>query len=88
MKAVLVMVVVLAMGTTTAASAQEYQWECTCTGVCDDGELSVTVEVCADEDDIAEAVSDGAASCARELDDECEAIGACHCTCNTTGDEC
>ena len=54
----------------------------------DEGELSVTVEVCADEDDIAEAVSDGAASCARELDDECEAIGACHCTCNTTGDEC
>ena len=88
MKAVLALVAVFAAGSTTTAFAEEYQWECTCTGACDDGELAVTVEVCADEGDVAEAVSDGAASCARELDGQCETVGACGCTCNTTGEEC
>ncbi|MBI5499877.1 MAG: hypothetical protein HY907_06515 [Deltaproteobacteria bacterium] len=92
MKAILALAAMFVMGTTSMAFADEDdlddEWECTCTGTCDDLELSVTVEVCADDDDIAEAVSDGASSCARELDGQCESNAECECTCHTTGGDC
>ncbi|MBI5489243.1 MAG: hypothetical protein HY905_18045 [Deltaproteobacteria bacterium] len=93
MRAVLAIVAAVAMGAAPAAWAgdeddSDDEWECTCTGACDDHELSVTVDVCADDDDISEAVSDGANSCARELDGQCEAVGRCECTCHVTGEDC
>ena len=92
MRAALAIVAALVMGAAPAAFADDDnlddEWECTCTGTCDGLELSVTVDVCADDDDVSEAVSDGANSCARELDGQCEAVGRCECTCHTTGEDC
>ena len=84
----------IAMFLTPAAFAgdpdtDDDEWECTCTATCDAGQQSVTVTVCADDDAAAEAVSDGANSCARALGGgQCTTLGHCACTCNPTGNDC
>jgi hypothetical protein len=66
----------------------DHQWMCTCTASCDSGEQAVTVDVCADEGNSAEAAANGANSCARELEGQCGSHGACRCECHDTGNGC
>jgi hypothetical protein len=93
MKAIAGLVAALVLAFAGAAWAgdpdtDDDEWECTCTATCDGHDASTTVDVCADDDALAEAVSDGANSCARALAGQCTALGHCACTCHTTGDDC
>jgi hypothetical protein len=93
MKAFFGPTVALVLATTSVALAgdedtQDDAWTCTCTATCDGNETTISIDVCADDDAVAEAVSDAATSCARQLDGRCEALGTCHCHCNVTGDDC
>ena len=93
MKAFFGLTVALTLATTSVAFAgdedtQDDAWTCTCTVTCDGTETAISVDVCADDDAAAEAVSDAATTCARQLDPRCEALGACQCRCNITGDDC
>ena len=93
MKAFVGLTVTLVLAAASPALAgdpdtQDDAWTCTCTATCDGQEATIGVDVCADDDAAAEAASDAATSCARQLDARCETLGACHCRCDVTGDDC
>ena len=63
------------------AHAEVWSWSCTCGALCDGTLLTTTVNVCADEADIGEAVAEGARSCVAQIDGQCQDHGICECSC-------
>lgn len=66
----------------------EEEWKCTCSVTCDDEKFSVTEKVCADDEDLKEAMQDAVNECAQEADGRCEDTPVCKCTCKPTGRDC
>lgn len=66
----------------------EEEWKCTCSVTCDDEKFSVTEKVCADDEDLKDAMQDAVDGCYRDANPRCEDEPACKCTCKPTGREC
>jgi hypothetical protein len=66
----------------------EEEWKCTCSVTCDGLKFSVSEKVCADDEDMKDAMQDAVDSCYREADPRCEDEPSCKCSCKTTGRDC
>jgi hypothetical protein len=66
----------------------EEEWKCTCSVTCDDEKFSVTEKVCADDEDLKEAMQEAVDSCYREADPRCDDEPRCKCTCKATNRDC
>ena len=66
----------------------EEEWKCTCSVTCDDEKFSVTEKVCADDEDLKEAMQDAVDSCYRDADPRCEDEPVCKCKCTATNRGC
>lgn len=66
----------------------EEEWKCTCSVTCDDEKFSVSERVCADDEELKEAMQDAVDACYREADPRCEDEPKCKCVCKPTGRDC
>ena len=66
----------------------EEEWKCKCSVTCDDVKFTTSERVCADDEDLKEAMQDAVDECYREADPKCDEEPSCKCTCKATGNEC
>jgi hypothetical protein len=66
----------------------EEEWKCTCSVTCDDEKFTITEKVCADDEDLKEAMQEAVDSCYRDADPRCEDEPACKCKCVATNRAC
>ena len=66
----------------------EEEWKCTCSVTCDDEKFSVSERVCADDEQLRDAMQDAVDSCYRDADSKCDDEPKCKCVCKPTGHDC
>ncbi len=66
----------------------EEEWKCTCSVTCDDEKFSVSEKVCADDEDLKDAMQDAVDACQRDADPRCEDEPSCKCKCTATNRAC
>ncbi|HEU0030308.1 MAG TPA: hypothetical protein VFQ53_06745 [Kofleriaceae bacterium] len=66
----------------------EEEWKCTCSVTCDGAKVSITERVCADDQDIRDAMDDAVAACYRDADARCDDEPLCKCSCKPTNNDC
>jgi hypothetical protein len=66
----------------------EEEWKCKCSVTCDDVKFTTSERVCADDEDLKEAMQDAVDECYREADPKCDEEPSCKCTCKATGNDC
>ncbi len=70
------------------ADDDDDEWKCTCSVSCDGAKFSVSERVCADDEDLKDAMRDAVNDCYRDADARCDEEPVCKCKCKTTGKDC
>jgi hypothetical protein len=89
----LILMIALSLALTPTALADDVEpaeeiWTCTCSAECDGDSISVSIDVCADDEAVSDAVDEGVERCDANLDGKCEDHSACQCRCTPTGEPC